>query len=115
MEISLLRMAEATLSAALLGLTFGALALAVGCTTGKRGISIGVSSAVGVAAYFLNALVPLVDVLEPSRKLSPFYYYIGADPLSNGLNPLHVAVLIGLTLVLVAVALVLFNRRDLAV
>ena len=115
MEISLLRMAEATLSAALLGLTFGALALAVGCATGKRGISIGVSSAGGVAAYFLNALVPLVDVLEPSRKLSPFYYYIGADPLSNGLNPLHVAVLIGLTLVLVAVALVLFNRRDLAV
>ena len=115
MEISLLRMAEATLSAALLGLTFGGLALAVGCATGKRGISIGVSSAVGVAAYFLNALVPLVDVLEPSRKLSPFYYYIGADPLSNGLSPLHVAVLIGLTLVLVAVALVLFNRRDLAV
>lgn len=115
MEISLLRMAEATLSAALLGMTFGALALALGCATGKRGLSIGVSSAVGTAAYFLNALVPLVEVLEPSRKLSPFYYYMGADPLSNGLNPLHVAVLIGLTLVLLAVALVLFRRRDLAV
>lgn len=115
MEISLVRMAEATLSAALLGLAFGALALAVGCATGKRGLSIGVSSAVGTAAYFLNALAPLAEAMEPARKLSPFYYYIGADPLSNGLNPGHVAVLIGLTLLLLAVALVTFSRRDLAV
>jgi ABC-2 type transport system permease protein len=115
MEISLLRMAEATLSAALLGLTFGALALAVGCGTGKRALSIGVSGAAGTVAYFVNALMPLVEALEPSRKLSPFYYYNSADPLSNGLDPVHVLVLLVLTLVLVAVGLVLFNRRDLAV
>ena len=99
----------------MLGLTFGALALALGCATGNRGLSIGVASALGVVAYFLNALVPLVEVLEPSRKLSPFYYYIGADPLTNGLNLGHVAVLIGLAVVLLAVAIITFNRRDLAV
>ncbi len=115
MEISLLRLAEATLSTALLGLSFGALALALGCATGKKGFSLGVASALGVVAYFFNALAPLVEALEPSRKLSPFYYYIGADPLTNGLNPGHVAVLIGLTVALVAVALFTFNRRDLAV
>ena len=68
-----------------------------------------------MVAYFLNALAPLVESLESSRMLSPFYYYIGADPLTNGLNPGHVAVLIGLTAVLLAVALFTFNRRDLAV
>ncbi len=115
MEISLMRLAEATLSAALLAAVFGALALAAGSATGKRGLSIGVASAIGVAAYFLNALAPLVDVLEPLTRLSPFYYYIGADPLTNGLNLLHAAVLTGLTLALLAVALVTFERRDLAV
>lgn len=115
MEISLFKLAEACFSAALLGLTFGALALAVGCARGKRGLSIGVASALGVVAYFLNAVAPVVEVLKPARKLSPFYYYIGADPLTNGLNLGHAAVSVGLTVVLLAVALIAFERRDLAV
>lgn len=115
MDISLGRMAEATLSVVLLGLTFGALALAIGCASGNRGSSMGAAGAIAVAAYFLNSLAPIVEVLEPYRKLSPFYYYIGADPLRNGLNPGHAVVLIGLTVALLVVALFAFERRDLAV
>jgi len=115
MDISLGRMAEATFSVVLLGLTFGALALAIGCASGNRGLSMGISSAVAVATYFLNSLAPMVKTLEPYRKFSPFYYYIGADPLQNGLNLGHAAVLIGLTAVLLVVALLAFERRDLAV
>ena len=115
MEISLLRVAEVTLSGALLGMAFGSLALAVGCATGKRSLSIGVASAVGVLAYFWNALAPSVDVLEPFRKVSPFYYYGSADPLTNGLDPGHVVVLLGITVVLLAVGIFAFRRRDLAV
>jgi ABC-2 type transport system permease protein len=114
MDIGLGRIAEATLSGALLGLTFGALALALGCATGNRGLCIGLASALGVAAYFLNALAPVVEALEPSRKLSPFYYYMGADPLTNGIDPVHAGVLIALMVVFLAVALVTFERRDLA-
>ncbi len=114
-EISFLRMAEATLSGALLGLAFGTLALAVACATGKRGLSIGVAAALGIVSFFLNGFAPLVEVLEPYRKLSPFYYYSGAEPLINGLNLGHAAILLGFTLLLVAVALITFERRDLAV
>ena len=113
MDISLVRIAEATLSAALLGLTFGALALALGCARSNRGLSIGVASALGVAAYFVNALAPVVDALEPFQELSLFYYYIGADPLTNGLDLGHARVLVGLTAVFFVVALVTFERRDL--
>ncbi len=115
MEISLLRVAEVTLSGGLLGVVFGSLALAVGCATGKRSLSIGVASAVAVLAYFWNALAPSVDALEPYRIMSPFYYYSSADPLSNGLDPVHVAVLIVITVVLLALGLFAFRRRDLAV
>jgi len=105
----------AALSVALLGLTFGALALTLASAGGGRGSSVGVAAALGVAAYFLNALTPVVRALEPLRRLSPFYYYIGADPLRNGLNPAHAAVLAGLVVALVAAAATAFERRDIGV
>lgn len=113
MDISLVRIAEATLSGVLLGLAFGALALALGCVRSSRGLSIGVASALAVTAYFLNALAPVVEALEPFQKLSLFYYYIGADPLTNGLNLAHAGVLIVLTGLFFVVALFTFERRDL--
>ncbi|MDP2662657.1 MAG: ABC transporter permease subunit [Dehalococcoidia bacterium] len=113
--IGLGRMAEAAASVALLGLAFGALALAVGCASGNRGMSMSLASALAVAAYLLNSFAPTVEALKPYVKLSPFYYYIGANPLVNGLNPGHVVVLIGLIVVFMATALITFDRRDLAV
>ncbi len=115
MEIGLGRLAEATFSGVLLGLMFGTLALAVGSASGNRGLSIGISSAAGVASYFLNALAPISESIEPLRVLSPFYYYIDADPLSNGLNIGHAGLLLALTAILLAAALVTFDRRDLDV
>ena len=113
MDISLLGLAAASTSTALLGIAFGAFALALGCITGARGLSAGAASAVAIAAYFLNALAPLSDALTPLQRLSPFYYFVGADPLTNGLNALHVSVLLGLTAAALGVALLAFERRDL--
>ena len=73
------------------------------------------ASALGMYAYLLNVIAPIIEWLEPFRKLSPFYYYIAADPLNNGLNLGHVAILTGLIAVFLAVALITFQRRDLAV
>lgn len=114
-DIAVIRLAEITLSAALLGLLFGTMSLTVGGATGKRGTSIAIASVLAVAAYFLNALVPVVDTLEPLSKLSPFYYYIDSDPLTNGLDFLHVMVLMGVTVVLLLIGFVTFGRRDLGV
>ena len=115
MDINLGRLTEATVSSVLLGLVFGALALALGCASGNRGLSMGVAGAVGVATYLLNTLGSMVEGLKPYCKLSPFYYYISAEPLRDGLDLGHATVLIGLTAVLLAMALFVFERRDLAV
>jgi len=115
MAISYGRLADITISGALLGLAFGAFALAVGCSTGRRGVAMGVAGIIAVATYFLNTLGPLTDILKPYQGLSPFYYYIEADPLVNGLNMGHAIVLMGLTIVCLIIALVAFERRDLAV
>lgn len=113
MDISLVGLAAASLSTALLAVAFGTFALALGCITGARGLSAGAASALAIAAYFLNALAPLSDALTPLQKVSPFYYFIGADPLTNGLNALHAGVLLGLTVAALGVALYTFERRDL--
>ena len=115
MDIGIGRLAEACLGLALLGITFGALAIALGCLRGRRGFGLGVASAVAVAAYFLNALGQLVDILDPYRRLSPLYYYNSANPLADGLNAVHVIVLLAATVVLAGVALIAIERRDLHV
>jgi ABC-2 type transport system permease protein len=115
MDISYLRLADATFSCMLLGWVFGAIALSLGCASGKRGLTIGVTTALGVGAFFLYSLVPLAKSLEGLSKFSPFYYYAEAAPLKNGLNWLHVLVLIVATLFFIALSAFLFDRRDITV
>ena len=63
----------------------------------------------------LNALAPLIDWLKPFQVASPFYYYIDANPLQNGLDPVHAGVLIGISIVFLVIAVITFERRDLSV
>lgn len=104
----------ASLSAFLLALAFGTIALAVGCATGNKGLAIGVPSGVALVTFILNVLGPSVDWLKPWRLLSPFYYYSGHEPILNGLEPLHALVLAAISVVALVAALVAFERRDLA-
>jgi ABC-2 type transport system permease protein len=112
-DIALERVAAALASAWLLGCAMGGVALVVGALTGSRIIAIGVGLAVAIAGFFVSALAPLSDVLEPWRPFSPHYHYIGYDPLTNGLDPVHAGVLAALSVVLVIAAAIAFERRDL--
>ena len=115
MGLNLMRLGAACFSGFLLAMAFGSIALAVGCARGKLGMAMGAGGALAVYAYFLNALAPLIGWLEPFQVISPFYFYIEANPLSNGLDVLHAGVLIGLSVVFLVIAIVTFERRDLAV
>ena len=99
---------------ALLALVFGTLALAVGAWTGRPGVSRAVPAVLAVVAYVVNGLAPLVSWLEPVQQLSPFYQYIGHDPLRTGLSVGGVAVAAGTVALLVALAVAGFGRRDVA-
>ena len=115
MDLDPMRLAAVIGSACLFGFFMGAFALMVGAATGSRGLSIGLGAALGVAAYLVNSLAPLVDALESLQKLSPFFYYYEADPLRNGLDPVHAAVLGVGGLVFVVIAVFGFRRRDVGV
>lgn len=112
-DLALDRVAAALASAGLLGLGVGTLAMALGALTGSRMLSIGIALVASVAGFFVNALGPLVEWLDDWRWVSPHYHYIGYDPLANGLDLTHAAVLALLSLAFLAVAVVAFERRDL--
>ena len=113
MDISMLLLAEMTVSVALLGLTFGTVAFAIGSAIGGRGLSVGVAAAATGTAYLLSALSKIASAMEPAQWISPFYYYNGNNPLVNGLNLAHTGVLVALVLLSTAVAYWGFQRRDL--
>lgn len=114
MDISAGHLAAATLSAVLLALAFGAIAVLLGAATGKRTVAIGLTAAAAVAAYLVNGLAPLVHALEVPQKLSPFYHYAVGDPLRNGISFTHLAVLVAIAVVATALAPWFFSRRDVA-
>ncbi|MDH3518684.1 MAG: ABC transporter permease, partial [Acidimicrobiia bacterium] len=97
----------------LLGLVFGALSLALSAATGRGKIA--VSGAVGAALVFhvFTSMVALNDNLAPYAKWSPFHYFLSSDPLNNGMQWGHAALLAVLAVILVGLAVVLFDRRDL--
>jgi ABC-2 type transport system permease protein len=113
MGVSPSNLLAASLTAGVLGLTFGAIAFLLGAATGRRALAIGLAAAAGVASYLVNALAALVSALGPLQKASPFYHYAVGDPLRQGLAPGHVAILIAVAAVSAVSGIVLFERRDL--
>jgi len=99
--------------ATLLGLAFGGLALALGAATGRTQIASYGAVGVAVVSFIINGFLPLNDSTAAWAKVSPFYYYLSSDPLLTGMDWGHAAILGGLFVILVATAVVLFQRRDL--
>jgi ABC-2 type transport system permease protein len=111
--MSIGNIAATSLLVTLLGLVFGALALALSAATGRVKLAIYGTIAAALIFHMLNSFLPLSDRLATYAKLSPNYYYLTSDPLLNGMQWAHGALLASLAALLVGVAIVLFQRRDL--
>lgn len=98
---------------ALFGFVAGALAIAIAAGTGRRSLATGVAAGVAVLGWLINSFAPLVSGLGWLKYLSLFYYYAGHDPLSRGVGVGDAIVLAGLAVVLVAIAALGIERRDL--
>ena len=115
MNLNAGNLAAAAFDVVMLAWLFGALALLLGAAIGRRAIAAGIAAALAVVAYVINGLAPLVHVIDDVRSASPWYHYVASDALGQGLDPLHVAVLLIITAVRVAAAPPLLRRRDIGV
>ncbi|MEP7048208.1 MAG: ABC transporter permease subunit [Ilumatobacteraceae bacterium] len=104
----------ATLAVGMLGVDFGLLALAIGAATGARGTAIAISSAAAAASYLISSMTPLVSWLGSAKYASLFYWSVGDRQLEQGLTVGAFAVLLGVAIILIVVALEAFRRHDLS-
>lgn len=93
---------------------FGTVAFAAGAATGRRAMAIGVASGLAVAAYLLAFLGALAEIGWMS-DVSPYHWYIGARPLSEGADVAGMAKLAALAAVAAVAGALGFVRRDTAV
>lgn len=102
-------------SAALLGLVlvFGMVSLAVGAATGRRSYALAAGAGAAVASYAVNAIANQNSDLEFLHAWTPLHWAYGNSPLMNGTDGM-LAVLYGVATVLLAIAAVVFSRRDIA-
>lgn len=91
-------------------LTFSTLALAVSTLARQRAIAIGLPGAVVLLSYLILVIGRLADALSFVKYVSAHHYYGFA--ILEGIWWGGVAVLLGTTVILLAVAILSFNRRD---
>ena len=111
--MSIGNLAAASALQVLVGLVFGALALALGAGTGRTPIAIFGAAGAALAFHLLTSLAKISDALAGVAWVSPFHYYLGSDPLNTGMDWGNAAVLIALSVILFGLSLALFQRRDL--
>ncbi|MDA0638577.1 ABC transporter permease subunit [Nonomuraea sp. MCN248] len=99
----------------LLGLFFGALTLALGAATGRKGPAMAVTGVWAVAGYVVVTLGRSVDAIAWLKWASPFHYYAAGRPLHEGLPVADYLVLAGAAAVLALTAVLAFDRRDVGV
>ncbi|MCZ7531827.1 MAG: ABC transporter permease subunit [Acidimicrobiia bacterium] len=115
MGFTIINVVGANVGLVALSLFFGGLTLALWSLLPSGRSAAGITAGVAVGSFLLNGLGSVVEVLEPFRPLSPFYWYLGdTPPLAHGLSFGYLLLGIGAA-ACVLVAIRQFNRRDLAV
>ena len=110
-DVSVTRIVVATLACGALGSS-----TARSRTPGRRGRVAravrGLAIVVLVVGYVASYLLPLSDALAGLRKLSPWYWAIGTQPVTDGISGAWMLLLLGATAALVAAGTVPVNHRD---
>jgi ABC-2 type transport system permease protein len=114
LSVDLGRLAVGLLAVALLGTGFGMLAFLVSSTTGSVGLGAGIAAALAVAMYALSILGALVPALTGfTNAVSPFHWDGGSGVLANGVPTSGLVLLVVCPIVLLSLAVLAYQRRDL--
>lgn len=102
----------AILSSIALGLFFSGLGFFIGSVTGKKGVSLGSASAIGLLSFVFYSLAPLVDNFDFLNPINPFDWAIGGNILFEGPDWTGFTKLIIGTVVLYVGAAFVFKKKD---
>jgi ABC-2 type transport system permease protein len=111
LQLSVQGLLAATVGSWLLGMSFSVLALAVGAATGRRALAIGIGAGAAVASFVVFGLAPLSSATERLQVISPFYWFLGGEPVANGFDPMFLGLVV-VTAAFLGIAVWSFERRD---
>ena len=114
-DVGLGRLLVATIAMAPLMLACAALSLLAGCLLPTRREAASALAAIAVVSYFISSLGQAVELLEPLRPASLFFYFRADKIVVSGVDPVGVGVLFGVAVAAGGLALALFQRRDIGV
>lgn len=89
------------------GLAFG-----VGAAFGRKALALGVASAVAVIGFLGQVFASLADPLEFLRTASPWYWFLGSDPLTTAPSLTSLLVPLVVCLAFAFAGTWRFTRRD---
>jgi len=107
------RILEASVATGLLALSFATVAFAVGAATGSRSGAISTAAALAVALFMIEGLAEPVKVLRPIREVSPWHWFLGSDPIRQGLLWESWALPVAVSIVAIVAGSLVFSRRNL--
>lgn len=84
----------------------------IGLMTGKRSITMGLGVIIGAGSFLLTTFAKSVDWLTPYENASLFHYFPAADIVKNGISLSDILVYLGVILISILLAIILFQRRD---
>lgn len=97
----------------LFALGLGLSAEAISAATGRKGVGTAVVGGYAFVAYFVYGLSASVAWLEHLKPLTLWRWFLGNDPVSNGLAWPEVLVLSAVCVIALLAGIVGFRRRDL--
>ncbi|KUL22843.1 ABC transporter permease [Actinoplanes awajinensis subsp. mycoplanecinus] len=115
MDIALAKVAAASTGLIALTWCFGGIAFLVGAISGRRATVLAVTGALAVATYMAHVISAMTGGWHWLRWLSPFYYFIGTDPLHTGWHPAQLLTLVAIGVLTTIAGVILFDRRDVGV
>jgi ABC-2 type transport system permease protein len=115
MGVSTGNLAATTLGLFLLGLAIASVGFAAGAASGRKAVALAVGAGVAVVAFMADALAGMLQDGDWLSALTPFGWYLGGEPLTEGIDPLGFLLLLGLAALALVIAVVAFERRDLGV
>ncbi len=111
LDLGITNIAAAMFHLEMLGVLFGSLALTIGAGASSRTATISAAS-FALVCYLVNAILLIDESTASWARVTPWYYYNSSDPLTNGVDWAHIGVLAGLSVVVLAAAVPLFQRRE---
>jgi ABC-2 type transport system permease protein len=95
-----------------MGALFSGIAFLAGAITGKKGVSLGVTSGAALLTFVFFSLAPLVDTFDSFEAINPFEWAIGGNILFDGPDWFGCFKLLTATALFYWLAILIFNRKD---